>query len=116
MASTTQGIMNPLCLITDVATRWNSKYYQLERFHHLKPVVIFKCTEDPLLNKFLLTEIEWNVIEHMINFLKPFERATKLVSASSYPTFAEAMPIYEWLVERIEIVRHAGSYLIRASF
>lgn len=29
MASSTQGIMKPLCLITDVSTRWNSMYYQL---------------------------------------------------------------------------------------
>lgn len=104
MASTTRGIMKPLTLITDVATRWNSKYYQLERFVLLKPVVKFKCDEDRQLHKYRLSDAEWDVIEHMIAFLKPFDVATKRVSSSSYPTFSEAMPTYEWLMDRLDLV------------
>lgn len=104
MASTTHGIMKPLMLITDVSTRWNSKYYQLERFVHLKPVIRFKCDEDPILHQYKLSDAEWDVIEHMLVFLKPFDVATKRVSASAYPTFVEAMPVYEWLMARLEAV------------
>lgn len=90
--------------ITEVSTRRNSEIYQLRRFVHLKPVIQFKCDKDPILHQYKLADTKWDFIEPITVFLKPFYVANKQVSSSAYPTFVDVMPVYEWLMARLEAV------------
>lgn len=97
-------IMNPLMLMTDALIHWNSKYHKPKSFLHLKPVIQFECDKDPILNQYNLPDTKWDVIEHMAVFLKLFNVAAKKFSASEYPTFVDVIPVYEWLMARLEAV------------
>ncbi|CAH2000345.1 unnamed protein product [Acanthoscelides obtectus] len=77
------GIETPLKVILDVATRWNSTYYMLERFIRLeeaiKSTVAIIDKELPVINV-----EEWNIIKELCLVLKPFEDASRALSGDTY--------------------------------
>lgn len=77
------GNSQPKKLIQDVDTRWNSKYYMLERFVELEDSIRGTLG---LLDKAPanLKSEEWIILKALCKILKPFEEATKAVSGEKY--------------------------------
>ncbi|GJQ65627.1 hypothetical protein Trydic_g7720 [Trypoxylus dichotomus] len=51
-----------------------------------------------LINKDLPIQMEWEIVEHLCNVLKPFENATKAISGEYYCTASLAIPIANGLI------------------
>lgn len=67
-------------LIQDVATRWNSTYYMLERLQEQKDAVSLYAAEFGDITN--LTANQWMILQKTLNLLKPFETITKEVSSA----------------------------------
>ena len=67
---------NPLKLLQDVSTPWNSTFYMLERFFILIESVSSCLTKLPKLPK-MLTVFEVATLNKIIKMLKPFELVSK---------------------------------------
>lgn len=88
----------PLALIQSVCTRWNSVYYQLERFVDLSETIapiLLKYPKSPTM----LTAQQLEVIIDLINILKPLETITKEISGEDYVTASKIIPIVSCLIE-----------------
>ncbi|XP_036317569.1 zinc finger BED domain-containing protein 4-like, partial [Rhagoletis pomonella] len=80
-----QGTSQPLKLLQDTPTRWNSTFYMLERFLQLEEAIkttIALCNADLPLLSFT----EWSILKQLCQILKPFEMVTKDFSGDSYET------------------------------
>ncbi|XP_021959862.1 zinc finger BED domain-containing protein 4 [Folsomia candida] len=86
--------LTPKKLIQDVATRWNSTFYMLERLQDLKAIIASLSTEIDFDN---LTTNEWTLLPGVIAILKPLEEITKLVSFNS-SIVSEVIPNVEALL------------------
>ena len=74
-------------LIQSCPTRWGSTYLMLERIKKLQQPLCAVLLDKPREVRSLLPDgDEWNIIEEVLEVLKPFHRATTTMSASSYPT------------------------------
>ncbi|KAL7723404.1 hypothetical protein ACLKA6_015978 [Drosophila palustris] len=82
-----------LVLIQDVATRWNSTYYMIERFLEVKSHV----NEDLLNIRNDLTMLSGNELE-----LRPLEEATKILSGDKYCTASMVIPIVNILKQKLQ--------------
>ncbi|CAK1587745.1 unnamed protein product [Parnassius mnemosyne] len=88
----------PLGLIQSVCTRWNSIFYQLERFVELSEIIA------PILLKYpkaptMLTAQQLEFIKDLINILRPLEVITKEISGENYVTASKIIPIVSCLTE-----------------
>ncbi|CAG5018852.1 unnamed protein product [Parnassius apollo] len=88
----------PLGLIQSVCTRWNSIFYQLERFVELSEIIA------PILLKYpkaptMLTAQQLEFIKDLINILRPLEVITKGISGENYVTASKIIPIVSCLTE-----------------
>lgn len=88
----------PLALIQSVCTRWNSVFYQLERFVELSETIA------PILLKYpkaptMLSAKQLEHIKDLINILRPLETITKEVSGEDYVTASKIIPIVSCLTE-----------------
>jgi hypothetical protein len=94
------GYLNPLTLILDYKTRWNSTVVMLERILKLKqPVINFlvihgKDVTEPGDDTLTITSEEWNRFSEIMNFLKPFNEATSMPCVCTYPTLSVVVPLY----------------------
>jgi hypothetical protein len=89
-------INNRRTLRTDVCTRWNSTLHMIEGFLSLKMIIgaVFDekhtlgITRRQLakLDGLELTSSDWSLLKILSELLKPFDLATKLLSAQRYPT------------------------------
>lgn len=57
---------------------------------------------DSALNKYLITDDQWNEFTKIQNFLKPFKEVTTIMSSSSYPTLSTTIPLYNILIDHLE--------------
>ncbi|XP_018377324.1 PREDICTED: zinc finger BED domain-containing protein 1-like, partial [Trachymyrmex cornetzi] len=82
----------PLKLIQDVPTRWNSTYFMLERFSKLETAIRSTLA---VLDKDLpiLTVEEWKIINELCQVLKPFEAVTKTISGQKYCSASLIIPL-----------------------
>lgn len=72
-------------LIQEVATRWNSSYYMIERFIELEePLRMTLALTDKSLP--IISLEEWQFLKEMVPILKPLESITKFISAQNYVT------------------------------
>jgi len=79
--------------LPDIVTRWNYTYYMIERAIEIK-VFLHKLVPNlQILTKSWPTSEEWQIFDHLLVLLAPFALATKVISASSYPTIGEV----KWL-------------------
>lgn len=90
--------IKPLGLIQSVCTRWNSVFYQLERFVELSEIIA------PILLKYpkaptMLTAQQLELIRDLINILRPLEVITKEISREGYVTASKIIPIVSCLTE-----------------
>lgn len=67
----------------DVATRWNSTYFMMQRAIEIKePLVSTMALLNPLLPA--LTPEEWDITKEVCDILKPFEEVTVEMSSERY--------------------------------
>ena len=88
----TRQSIEPKKLIQEVETRWNSTYYMLERLIELhEPVATTLC----LLNRndLCLSDQEVDIMKHAVEILKPFEAATREMSADTYISVSKVIPL-----------------------
>lgn len=81
----------------DVPTRWNSTYLMLDLAMELKPAI---CRYAVLDKNYILcpSEVEWDAVEALVEWLKGFYVATLKFSGTKYPTlnifFPEFCEVY----------------------
>lgn len=68
----------PKVLVQDVATRWNSTYYMIERFVELKSFILLLTSEFDF--NYTLTSADWIRMNALLSLLKPFETFTRTFS------------------------------------
>lgn len=92
------GVKNPLKLLQDVATRWNSTFYMLQRFTELEEAV---RTTVALLDVALphINVEEWQILRDLQKILEPFEEATRAVSGQEYMTASLVIVITNSLLD-----------------
>jgi hAT family C-terminal dimerisation region/Domain of unknown function (DUF4413) len=87
-------------LILDVPTRWNSTHAMIERACELRePLSELIRAQHDLLE---LSDKEWELLEITAQLLVAFDIATHRLSADSYPTLNQAVPIYNYLFNKLE--------------
>ncbi|CAG8713759.1 16141_t:CDS:2, partial [Cetraspora pellucida] len=89
-------LKEPLDVIKDVDTRWNSTFYSIERLVSLKPAIIqLHSTLNnhtvrkirrgaEMMSSFLSSENEFELLNELIVILSPFDKATQFLSGSEY--------------------------------
>ncbi|CAI5970692.1 unnamed protein product [Closterium sp. NIES-65] len=55
------------------------------------------------LDKIRLSDVHWDALVELKNFLQPFHSITKVAEASLYPTAAAVVPLYNQLLDNMEI-------------
>ena len=80
----------------DVRTRWNSTLKMVESFLSLKEIICkffdekeslgLRAKQIQKLDRLELNSNEWSLVKILSQLLKPFDLATKLLSAQRYPT------------------------------
>ena len=88
----------PLNVVQDASTRWNSTFYMLERLVKLRVSLTAVLCDEQITPKrddrdMLLRDTEWSLAEHLIDLLGPFEIATTAVNAQRYVTMSLQLPI-----------------------
>ena len=96
----------PLRLIQDVATRWNSSFYMLRCLLELRVAVTAVICDAKLTPKrgdreLLLKDSQWKLAEELTSLLEPFEVATTVISSQSYVTLSLLMPVVSHLYETV---------------
>ncbi|GES76810.1 zinc finger BED domain-containing protein 1-like [Rhizophagus clarus] len=101
-------------VIGDVSTRWNSTYYAWERLIELKRAIKFlpgqlksdlnkdAQKDGEKLEKIMLSDDEWLLIEDLLNLLSVFEDVTKLLSGAKYCTISLMYPAIAALIASIK--------------
>lgn len=90
----------PLKLILDVKTRWNSVYYMLQRYIELAPIVhqiLMLNTKAPPTP----SAVEMQNIKTLICILKLLEYVTKELSGEQYVTISKIIPMVNCLKTQI---------------
>ncbi|GES90112.1 zinc finger BED domain-containing protein 1-like [Rhizophagus clarus] len=99
------GYEEPLHLIQDISTRWNSSYLAWDRLIFLQYAVLqlsvnLSCsliseekTDGIRLKKIMIKDNEWELLDELCNILAPFEKATRDFSGNAYVTLSQMFPI-----------------------
>ena len=93
------GMKRTKGLRLDVCTRWNATYDMIDRAIRYR-FVLNRLTEEDANFKHCLSGDEWNRVERITRFLKPFNDITTLFSGTDYPT----ANLYFQGVSRIELL------------
>ncbi|CAH1114768.1 unnamed protein product [Psylliodes chrysocephalus] len=88
--------LKTLKLIQDTPIRWNSTFFMIRRILEIRQpltLAISECDKAPLP----LNASEMLLLEDLCNILKPFDEATKEISADQYVTISLIIPIIKGL-------------------
>ena len=85
----------------DVKTRWNSTYYMLEKWTRMEAALNLLAADDRTVRQRYPNEDSRDNIKDIMIILKPFERATRLLSASNYPTHGDVRFVFLGLQEHL---------------
>ena len=88
----------PLKVIQDVPTRWNSAYYMIDRLLKLRVALTAVLCDSSITSKqtdrdLLLKDNQWKLAEQLVHILEPFESATSAISGQKYVTLSLLFPI-----------------------
>jgi hypothetical protein len=73
----------PLLLVKDVETRWNSTFLMMQRILRLKSVLVtLGINNDAFFEPHAFTRQEWELMHQVCTVLAPFFRTTELMSAN----------------------------------
>lgn len=93
-----------LKLVQDVVTRWNSTYLMLERLAYLCSHVNHALSQQGRKTEDLqITPAEFNLIQDLVNMLRPFFDATELLSGSKYTTVSLVYPTVVQLMTDLNV-------------
>ncbi|XP_061734385.1 E3 SUMO-protein ligase ZBED1-like [Nerophis ophidion] len=97
-------------LIQAVDTRWNSVLYMIDRLYEQQQAI---TTTLCLLgrNNMCLCDEEWSHIRQASDVLRPFEEATKEVSAEQYVTISKVIPLVCLLLQKVTTSADQGNSL-----
>lgn len=95
------GVKPTKKIIQDVATRWNSTFYMVERFVELEPSIRSTIALLDADLPILVVE-EWILLKHLCKILKPFEQATKSISGENYMSGSLVIVITNGLLDVCE--------------
>ena len=100
------GVKNPLNVIAEVPTRWNSTYDMLVRLNQLR-VPLTAVMNDATVTKsgdqtLNLTASQWKLIEALGDLLEPFKGVTTDLSASRKVTISTVLPMLFGLWEHCQ--------------
>ena len=89
----------------DVATRWNSTYFMIDSMLENKgPITVVLGDRDATKAAVAMTlELEkedWQLLELLVECLKPFDIATKQMSAELYSTLGSVYPLVRGIMKR----------------
>ncbi|KAJ3818437.1 hypothetical protein F5880DRAFT_1491391, partial [Lentinula raphanica] len=121
-------LMRQLVLLRDVDTRWSSIFLMIDRMLELYPVCntnLFICQtqtqswqaievlaeDEPDVKEVLLTRFDLGVLDDVRKFLKAFHLVQELASASKTPTLAMVLPLYEHLIQNLNMLKTVLPYL-----
>ncbi|XP_062542235.1 E3 SUMO-protein ligase ZBED1-like [Armigeres subalbatus] len=79
---------NVLMLQKDVPTRWNSKFYMIDRFMDMRKIVADILMDDSN-GPPMLTSTELELSKQLLQLLKPFEFVTRDISGQKYVTLSK---------------------------
>ncbi|GBC05973.1 hypothetical protein RclHR1_06530013 [Rhizophagus clarus] len=95
------GYEEPLHLIQDISTRWNSSYLAWDQLIFLQYAVLqlsvnLSCsliseekTDGIRLKKIMIKDNEWELLDELCNILALFEKATRDFSGNTYVTLSQ---------------------------
>ena len=90
-------------LIQDVAVRWNSSYYMIERVLEQRWPVVATLSDPEITQRgkhYLdLKNDQWTLLEELEVVLKPYEQATVFLSGQSYVTASVLPPLLKGLLK-----------------
>lgn len=96
-----QTPQNILKLIQSVPTRWNSKYYMLERFvklyEHVASILLKNPKSPPMISA---SDLE--TIKEVLNILAPIEAVSKEMCGEKYLTSSKVIPVVNCLLKKLE--------------
>lgn len=99
-------------LILDVATRWNSTYYMLERYLEMSAIctqILLSDTKSPDMP----SAQDLDIIKQMAVIFKPFEYVTKDISGENYVTVSKIIPMINCLHKKLELINPENEVIIR---
>ena len=67
-------------MIQDVATRWNSTLEMLKRAFSLRKVIAAYLDSDVELQRYVIMEHEWALVQEVIKLLEPLEEVFEAFS------------------------------------
>ncbi|CAB5370059.1 unnamed protein product [Rhizophagus irregularis] len=89
-------------LVVDVKTRWNSTFEMIERSLELREALDNIAIADRDLRKWEIIDAEWDLLKQIKKLLYIFLRATLYISHGRYPTIENSIPIFNWIMDKIE--------------
>ena len=117
--------------ITEVPTRWGSALASWQRLRKLKPAIIrvlfnlgiendFQSKKDyKQLEKLMLKDYEWDLLNKLIELLKPIEDATEFLGGQKYCTLSLIYPtiqVLKYFYADNSEKEHRGKYFIYFNF
>lgn len=88
--------------IIDVKTRWNSTYDMLNwSFKYKLPINVF-CDANISFKTIKPSNVEWNLIERVLNYLKPFKTLSNLFSGEKFCTISMVVLGINILLDKLE--------------
>ena len=115
---TRMGSDKPLCLVQDVATRWNSSYLMMKRLLDLRVAlyaVIFddKVTKSSDRQKLDIKDGDWLTMEKLIVVLEPLAEATELLTKEDVPTASSVYPLLAHLLKGLQVAEDKGGVVAK---
>ncbi|CAG8522319.1 12399_t:CDS:2, partial [Dentiscutata heterogama] len=104
--------LKPLQLISDNATRWNSTSMMIERALNLKQTIKNTILVDKELEIYRILEDEWKYLQEILNLMQHFKKGTKYVEGQLYPTLTHSVPVYNYLINKLEKIIDQSTELV----
>ncbi|KAH9368338.1 hypothetical protein HPB48_004530 [Haemaphysalis longicornis] len=82
--------LEPLEVVQDVPTRWNSEHAMMKRLVKLRVPVSVEMSECDTVEP--LSASEWRLMTAAVQVLQPLEQATAELSGDCYPTLSQVIP------------------------
>ncbi|XP_069140012.1 E3 SUMO-protein ligase ZBED1-like [Argopecten irradians] len=94
---------NPLSLIQDTPTRWNSSYFMMSRLLALRLPLYTVLYDDQITktsdrSKLDISDAFWKIMEDIVPILEPFTEATELLGKEDQPTASAVFLLLNQLI------------------
>ena len=105
------SIGNCKTLIQEVATRWNSCYYMLNRLLRLKKAILVIAADSYLK---IPTAAQWKGIEDLRKVLEPLTVISDALGGDQYPTMSQVYPtVMEILQTKVKVNEDVDSTIVQ---